>query len=120
MDGIHKVKNDFWKLRDLYENHSIGEFQIEFMRISDSYLDTDFDPDAFFPNKVDLKRRVNAIIDELRTVKLLAGKNVDASEYISNMEHAIMLCLSIKGMKWIKEKPEWTIPTDEIRIMEEE
>lgn len=115
---IHDVKTDFWKLRDLYENHSILDFDTEFMRISDSYLDNDFNPDNYFPNKVELRERLDAIINELRTVQLLAGKKVDSSEYIDNVSVAIALCLGIKGMKWVKEEPKWTITTDEIRIVD--
>lgn len=115
---IHEVKSDFWKLRDLYENYSIRDFDTEFMRISDSYLDNDFNPDNYFPNKVELRERLDAIINELRTVQLLASKKVDSSEYIDNVSVAIALCLSIKGMEWVKEDPKWTITTDEIRIVD--
>lgn len=116
--SIRDVKSDFWKLRDLYENHSIRDFDVEFMRISDSYLDNNFNPDNYFPNKVELRERLDAIINELRTVQLLASKKVDSSEYIDNVSVAIALCLSIKGMKWVKEDPKWTITTDEIRIID--
>lgn len=115
---IHDFKSDFWKLRDLYENHSIREFDKEFMRISDSYLSSVFDPDSYFPNKIELRERLDAIINELRTVQLLASKKVDASEYIDNVSVAIALCLGIKGMEWVKEDPKWTITADEIRIID--
>lgn len=115
---IHDVKSDFWKLRDLYENYSIRDFDTEFMRISDAYLGSDFNPDNYFPNKVELRERLDAIINELRTVQLLASKKVDSSEYIDNVSVAIALCLGIKGMKWVKEDPKWTITTDEIRIVD--
>ena len=115
---VHEVKSDFWKLRDLYENHSIRDFDTEFMRISDSYLGSEFNPDDYFPNKVELLERLDAIINELRTVQLLASKKVDASEYIDNVSVAIALCLGIKGMEWVKEDPKWTITTDEIRIVD--
>ena len=115
---ICDVKSDFWKLRDLYENYSIRDFDTEFMRISDAYLDNDFNPDNYFPNKVELRERLDAIINELRTVQLLASKKVDASEYIDNISVAIALCLGIKGMKWVKEDPKWAITTDEIRIID--
>lgn len=115
--AIHDVKNDFWKLRDLYENHSIRDFDVEFMRISDSYLDSDFNPDSFFPNKVELNRRLDAVIDNLRTIQLLIKKKeLDPSEYADNLAAAIAICVSIEGMKWVKEKPEWNISADEIRI----
>lgn len=81
-------------------------------------MNSEFDPDNYFPNKVELRERLDAIINELRTVQLLASKKVDASECIDNVLVAIALCLGIKGMKWVKEDPKWTITTDEIRIID--
>lgn len=118
MNVMCDVKYDFNYLKDMLEYYPIDQFIYSFNQTADKYINNDFDPDSYFPNKVHLNEYISYIMDNIRTAIILGNNHLPFEEYRKNLENALGYCRSIKMMAWTKVDPEqdWSISTDEIRI----
>lgn len=118
MNVMHDVKYDFNYLKEMLECYPIDQFIYNFNRTTDKYINSDFDPDSYFPNKVHLNGYLSAIVDNIRSAIILGNNHIPFEEYRKNLEDALRYCRAIKEMPWAKvaSEQDWSISTDEIRI----
>ena len=115
--GYDRIDNIHSRLKDLKwarEHKPIDEFLTEFNEFMLDYVDGEFDPDEYFPNKKALKYEVRSIEDNLNTLDLLTRKNPQRSDFTCNIDNIRAAIYSISSLDWVKAQDTYVIDASNI------
>ena len=104
------------QLKTLRKEAPIDDFLWAFDEFMRTYTEEDekFDPDAYFPRKVQLNAEVNAIYNNIDTLEILTRKNHQRSDFACNIDNIKAAVCSIRSLEWVKKPDTYIIDASRI------